>query len=417
MCIIVAKPANKKIEREVILQCFDKNPDGAGISFVENEELVVHKGIKNAEELAGLVEAHMDKELVFHCRIASPGMVVDQSNCHPFKIDVRIDGATKKPEFQFAISHNGRLEWGHTDKKSDTHLFVDQMLEPLFECDPWFLDTYVGEIMLERTILHNQRLNKMAIMRYDATMKAVRTYIINKNAGNEKNGIWFSNYTWEPTKKSFFPEGGYYGQPATSEKELYAWWCEPDSMGWFWSYRWDAWINANTGAITRDFSRANPAYTKDPKIVLKNLEGRSFLPADEVDVLLNAIYMGLGKPKPKIIGEENQDEKVLKQLPHLNASEKHLLCKKAVELLTWEGLPRPTIAKMPASEKAGRLREWLKILFWNEAEYIQIDGLTDVEFDNWIIKQIKEGNLSMEKVERLYNGPAGNKVIPIQGGL
>ncbi len=411
MCIIVHKPADKSISEATIRECFFRNPHGAGISFVENKKLVVIKGIRTGNRLVEEVMARMDKELVIHCRVASHGMVQDDENCHPFAINVREkDGV---PAFQFSVSHNGRLEWGHDENRSDTHTFVDQMLTPMFENHPWILDCEYGEIMLSRTISHNNRLNKMVIMRYDVAEDKTDVYIINEKEGNMKDGVWYSNYSYipEPPKvhhSSFFPARGVASPSqgasgaAPNELDQYCFWCIPDANGWFWSYVWDAWVNAITGTIIREMKhRASPKYMANPEYKPKELNNICRLFPMEITTLMADIKQHI-RNMDDAQTLHLEPEPPAASLPHLNSQEKSLLCKKAYDILKWAGVKKDKIKKLSAEEKSKELREWILVLFSNEPEGLEVQGMKNEELDAWIIKKIKEGGLSIEKVEALF---------------
>jgi hypothetical protein len=429
LCIIIHKPAKTKLERPVVLECFRKNPDGAGICFIENEELVIKKGIRSADIIADLVEKNMEKELVIHFRVASKGMITDNENTHPFLVEAQEDEEKKLPRFQYAVSHNGTLEWGHTNTKSDTNLFTEQFLTPMFESHPWVLTYEWGMIALERTILHKDRLNKMVIMMYDRKLKESEVFIVNEPAGNRKDGIWFSNYSWMPPivqeDHGFFPGGGHGSRSmlVDLENELssYKYWCEPDVHGWFWSYGWDAWINAKTFAISRDLTRMPPKYFNAPDYKPKELAGRIFLTQEEVFNLLviirNQIYMlnkqitaetgriASSKPKQLILpSEDKKEDSGLEDasLPHLTGQEKSLICKKAYDVLKWAGVGKKEVSKMNAMEKVKELRQWVQGIFDTGPEAVEIENMKNSDLDHWIIAKIKSGDMSIEKIDKMW---------------
>lgn len=429
MCIIAVKPADKIIKEEVLRECFLRNPDGAGISYVEGGRIVIKKGIKSASELVALVTPLMDRELVIHCRVASRGMVVNADNCHPFYIAARVDEATKEPRFEYAISHNGTLEWGHTNDKSDTNCFTEQFLTPMFESHPFILTWEWGRIAMERTISFGTklagRLNKMVIMtldRRDPAKPQVLTYILNEFEGNWHDGVWYSNMSWDertrPIPKDrrdrdFLWAGWKKGGGATTKTnsaigaDLFRWFSEPCANGWFWSYQWDAWINHKTGTICRELvGRQSPPYAREEGAKLVDLAGRTTLTKGEVNHIIMGIYeqmeLGASPPDgkwtpPAILQLETRDP-----LEHLDSQERSLICKKAYDIIVWAGDGKAKAKGMSAIEKVKELRDWVKGLYEGEVEAFEIDGMTDVELDHWIIKRIKDGELTMEKVNELY---------------
>ncbi len=204
MCIISVKPAGEKILLATYEDMFRRNPDGAGIAYVDpiKNTLVIKKGLMTAKELIEEVLPIEHQDLLIHFRVASPGMVINAKNCHPFRaeyFDSEVEGAT--PRFQFAIAHNGKLDWRDTKDHSDTSCFVHDIMRPHISRDPWFLDQEYGQIMMERMICSvGYTNNKMAVMRYDTVEKKTVFYIINEKAGDTDGKIWYSNKTWKEPK-------------------------------------------------------------------------------------------------------------------------------------------------------------------------------------------------------------------------
>jgi hypothetical protein len=199
MCIVIAKPAKIKLKREVYETCFTNNDDGAGIVYVKDDQLVVKKGFFQFDEFYNTeIEPNEDLELLIHFRIASPGMVINAENCHPFSWDT----PTFDKRYQFALVHNGRLEYDGDKTRSDTAKFTDDVMKPHFDRDPFMLDNAVGLWMMERIInplAHNN--NKVCVMRYDTVDKKSDLVIIGKKKGTEAMGCWFSNNSFHPVKK------------------------------------------------------------------------------------------------------------------------------------------------------------------------------------------------------------------------
>jgi hypothetical protein len=188
MCIIVSKPKGIKLKKEVWAECFRCNGHGAGLTYEENGDLIVDKGFFKFDDLYAEIEKHEEKDLVVHFRIASAG-AISPENCHPFYYE-----SENFPQFAFAIAHNGTLPWRSTKEESDTNCFVNDLLGPHLDRDPFFLDSPTGNVFLTSFIGNR---NKLAIVRLDRKKKEWKTYIINKSAGTEDfGGVWFSNYSY-----------------------------------------------------------------------------------------------------------------------------------------------------------------------------------------------------------------------------
>ncbi len=187
MCIIISKPQGIKLPRETYEQCFTKNKDGAGIAYVENGEMVVDKGFFKFEDVYECIKEHEEKEMLIHFRICTHGGI-SIDNCHPF-----IWKSKNFKNFEFCIAHNGQLPWGCTKDKSDTACFIEDVLGPQLDVDPWFLDRASGRVLLQGFIGDR---NKIVVTRLDKTDNTTTTAIINKSIGTEAMGCWFSNYSY-----------------------------------------------------------------------------------------------------------------------------------------------------------------------------------------------------------------------------
>jgi hypothetical protein len=182
MCIIIAKPSGvAKPSKEIITKCWNTNSDGAGLMYPNvNGQLSIIKGLMT-------LQAFMDEwdklpdgtDIVAHFRIATHGGTNVQ-NTHPFwaKAD------------EVGVCHNGILPIAHLVKEdsgdSDTSLFVREFLGRLphgWQEDPVMchvIGQYLGGA------------NKIVVM--DRVGKIT---IINRSAGTEHEGVWYSNASFK----------------------------------------------------------------------------------------------------------------------------------------------------------------------------------------------------------------------------
>ena len=114
MCIAIAKPIGVEIPNDDILtNCFNNNPDGAGFAFNHNNEVVIRKGYMKLKDFLDAFHKYDEKfnfknrGVLIHTRITTHGGTNPQM-CHPFPINSD-EGALKKIEYcsPFAIVHNG----------------------------------------------------------------------------------------------------------------------------------------------------------------------------------------------------------------------------------------------------------------------------------------------------------------------
>lgn len=185
MCIAIIKPKGKKISDEVLKNCYERNPDGAGLAFSKNGKLYILKGIFNKDEFVEDVrkyEKEADGAMLIHCRIGTSGKK-DKTNCHPHVINNHL-----------VMIHNGiiRVDVPTNSEISDTVIFVRDYLKELpkdFIKNP--------QIM---------RLIQMAIGSYNklAFLNEKGEYaIVNEKEGVWDNGVWYSNTTYKTPKITY----------------------------------------------------------------------------------------------------------------------------------------------------------------------------------------------------------------------
>lgn len=191
MCIAIVKPQGTEISDEYLKNCFENNPDGAGIAYAKDGKLYIVKGIFNQNTFIKTVreaEKLAEGDMLIHCRIGTSGKK-DKENCHPHIVNDSV-----------VMIHNGILDIDvpRNSKVSDTIIFIQEYLKDLpkdFITNPAILK------MVEKFIGCK---NKFAFLNNKG-----ESAICNKNAGIMKDGIWYSNDTF-----SFY---GYYYPYTDSE--------------------------------------------------------------------------------------------------------------------------------------------------------------------------------------------------------
>lgn len=188
MCVIVYKPKGVVLEESVLRQCFTSNNDGGGFAYTTPEGgVIVEKGFFAFKPMYKKLQKLMDLEMVIHFRIMSQGEI-NVKNCHPFRFQ-----SQSFPQYTWALAHNGTLPWRSTKEQSDTSCFVEDLLSVHLSRDPYFLDSPTGFVFLERLIGDR---NKFVIMRHDSEDNETKCYIVNKKAGDDAHGCWFSNLSY-----------------------------------------------------------------------------------------------------------------------------------------------------------------------------------------------------------------------------
>jgi hypothetical protein len=140
----------------LLRDCWNANPDGAGLMYVDNGMIRIVKGFMTWKHFKGYVKAHRTvlakQAVVFHFRWATHG-TISAGNCHPFPI--RATGLTDTNTLvDVALAHNGVIpEMEVHTQASDSLVFVRDYLAPL---GPAVLD--MGELLVKFTA------SKFAIM-------------------------------------------------------------------------------------------------------------------------------------------------------------------------------------------------------------------------------------------------------------
>ncbi len=301
MCIIIKKPAGITLKDEIYRECFRIHHDGLGITYVDTElnSLVTEKGFMNITAGLDAIRKNEKFEMLIHFRRVSRGMV-SKDNCHPFAFEVEEVDGEEIPRFSFSVAHNGTLPFWSTGQRSDTYCFVEEVLKPQLEADPWFLDRRPGKWFFEEAV---GRKNKLVILRYDNVEHVAKTYIINENVvgTNTAYGCWFSNQTWWPPAPPVANTG-------TDGEGT------PDHLGWIWRHSKSMFENVNTHAFMAELSYRKPMdndYIHEGKaykrITMTRVSGNAF-PNPTQTVLPGVVSIKNGDLKSAIVP---RDEGVL----------------------------------------------------------------------------------------------------------
>lgn len=164
MCVIIYKPQGLKISKSILSDCWDNNSDGAGV-IIPDRCPKVFKGIMKLKHLENILSTLTDKELIVHLRWATHG-AKNKENTHPFPCG--------KDRY---LAHNGVMnKYGisGTDGISDSAHFADDM-------------RILGTEALRRLL--DSMGQKFALVN--------RNKITLHGDFHEKNGLKFSNLTWD----------------------------------------------------------------------------------------------------------------------------------------------------------------------------------------------------------------------------
>lgn len=184
MCILAVKKTGvRKPTTEEITNMSLNNPDGFGIAYVVNGELVVKKTfdvndiIKINDEV--ITE---DTPAIYHFRIATHGSV-KQDNCHPFLDD----------NVGVAFAHNGILGIKNEKDMTDSETAFRRIFIPVIKSRGYDSDDL--ELAVDSVI----GTSKFAFINKDGEIRHFGHF-------NNDKGMLFSNYTY-----SYSGHYGFYG--------------------------------------------------------------------------------------------------------------------------------------------------------------------------------------------------------------
>ena len=197
MCIIVAKPKNVEMPSvETIKNCFRRNPDGAGLMYVKDNQVIVDKGYMDVDSLLERleklkkelgVEDLKEKAVVLHFRIGTAGKN-DRETTHPFIITNDFDKlrATKITS-SVGMAHNGIIShYSYSQQTlSDTQLFIKHVVYPISRLDKKF---YEKQEILD--MLQDLAGSKLCFLDNKENIRYVGDKV-------EENGIIYSNSTYK----------------------------------------------------------------------------------------------------------------------------------------------------------------------------------------------------------------------------
>lgn len=178
MCIIIYSPTGS-IPKKHLQRGLTVNPDGWGIMYPCDGQLVIRKGMTRQEFWAAWKTRPANVPVVFHARIGTHG-TRGIENCHPFVV-----------RHDLAVAHNGVIHH-HADVNSplsDTRLFVRDMVQRLPHN---FLEYQPIRRLLANYIGHS----KLVFMDEDGDVD-----IINEGLGHWSNKRWYSNNSYQPAPR------------------------------------------------------------------------------------------------------------------------------------------------------------------------------------------------------------------------
>lgn len=135
MCVIAIKPEKITVDIADVRQCWDINPDGAGIMFTSPNGVRIVRGFANPDVLSQTLDNLKNQQVVVHYRLRTHGKI-DTDNCHPFPIKTITATPNRKGiTARLGIVHNGIISGWGDEERSDTRQLVEDVLERIEDPD------------------------------------------------------------------------------------------------------------------------------------------------------------------------------------------------------------------------------------------------------------------------------------------
>ena len=197
MCILIVKPKGKMCpSKEILEECFDRNPDGAGFSYNKNGVIVLRKGFMTFEDFfEATKKIPTESTALIHCRIGTSGgntagLTHPYPLCNDYKKMQKVAQILRPTENKkaYAVAHNGIFSELELRKDvNDTCIFIANILNPLKELSHDILDSQLDSV-INRCV----DTSKIAILDNEGNCTRYGSGWI------EDCGIYYSNSTYKP---------------------------------------------------------------------------------------------------------------------------------------------------------------------------------------------------------------------------
>lgn len=206
MCIILAKKKGVDIPNDdIIRNCFENNPDGAGLMYQVGDHVKIEKGYMNVEKLIKRVHTLSkkidlkNKSFVIHFRIGTSGKN-DKKTTHPFPITNDFDELRQLSiQTPLAMVHNGVIwEYAYKDSiLSDTQNFIKDYVSIFYELNKDFLKN-------DRVIANLKEVcgSKLCFLDNEDNLTFIGDFI-----EDTETGLIFSNTTYKKVHYTYYNFG------------------------------------------------------------------------------------------------------------------------------------------------------------------------------------------------------------------
>lgn len=224
MCVIAYKPLGTPLPKyfdEICWNCYQANPDGAGIAWLPKgqKQVQIFKGFFNFDTFWEKLESlfvYKSDILALHFRIATSGNI-DATMCHPFPVTDKVTLLqASEAKVKRCLLHNGIFGEGK-GALSDTAVFIKEKLVPALR------KTGSLQRAMQETFKPYESTNR--VLTIDAETLDVQLY--GKWLHDKATGLYFSNSSYQGTyfeweeEESFCPVCGQWADLISSTHKLY----------------------------------------------------------------------------------------------------------------------------------------------------------------------------------------------------
>lgn len=217
MCIIVYKPRNINLpSREILENCFENNPDGAGFMIPAKDKVEILKGFETFDAFykKALKKITKEEPAVIHFRISTQGGVKPELT-HPYALCKDYEEMRKLHNFcNVGIAHNGVIsltsEYSYSTYNYTTQKY--EKVEPNYNDTMKFIKEYASLIITQEEfykdankleLLSKLCKSKLAIMTSDKKVTLIGDFIYDTDSG-----CYYSNNTYK-TQKYYYNNYNY----------------------------------------------------------------------------------------------------------------------------------------------------------------------------------------------------------------
>lgn len=191
MCVICCKPSGVAYpSEEIIRKMWYANDDGAGMCYMKNGKVFIHKGYMNVEDYIKAIDELQIKygeklPLIMHFRIGTAGGNVAK-NTHPFPVCNNYKEMEKLNNVcNLAVAHNGCIPIDNDVNVSDTMTYIKDYMSFYQKLD----NEFYRKKLYQKNML-NQTNSKLAFLNSSGDIVTIGQF-------TELDGCLYSNTYWQ----------------------------------------------------------------------------------------------------------------------------------------------------------------------------------------------------------------------------